>query len=615
MAFSSSPNVDKKAKAAFELGGYYWTIRKLSDAKMWFRTCLRVMPVATDSNNVVDAQNLLANVYLNEAAYDSALFFCNESFSSIGKISNKRLLPNLYQTKGRIYLPLGDQNAAINFFTVADSLYETSPDILMQSQSPYIKIALGQIFESQQQMNRAKEYYDMAVRLSGVQKDINTMATSLQTEAQWFCTMKQYKKAKEIYAKLLQPPLHNAYSYRIIYIFNGLGDVYLGLRQPDSSLYYFKKSLQESKDKGENYRQDLFYCKMGNAYTMKKMFSLAKLYYDSTIQTAEKNRYRSASIMAYQGLAEIAIDENDYKAAYRYLQTKQQLKDSVLNLKTVEMSNHSYTLNNIKQKDVTINALTVLDEDNQKLIKQGKVITSLLFAFTGLLLLFFFIFTKRLKLARRLEKQMIITEERERIIADLHDDAGATISSIHIYSELAGSLVDTKPHESKELLAKISQQGKDLLNRMSDIIWSLKPGNEQSFSISSRLKNYSHELLASKGINVEFEISETLDSDLSNPLARKNILLIMKEAMNNVAKYSGANNAVITLQQAGESIQLSVKDNGKGFNIYATATGNGLHNMKQRSKYLKGEFNIISSPEHGTLVSVKFPIAIISHTT
>ncbi|MEO6456435.1 MAG: histidine kinase [Ginsengibacter sp.] len=612
--FSKSTNREEKTKMAFALGEYFWATRKLPQAKQWFKTCLALTPTATDSNDVINVLHLLANVYLNEAAYDSALIFINQSFAAIAQIRNKVLLPNLYQTKGRVYLPLGDQLSAIRYLTAADSLYEISPAEEMRAQLPYSKIALGQIFEGQHQMGRAKEYFDRALQLSEAKKSINSKASCLQTIANWHYKMKQFKKARNIYFQLLNPPLLNLISYRMIYIYTGLGDVYLGLNKPDSSLYYYRMGLQESKDKGEYYQQDEFYSKMGEVYFKLNNIASAKLYFDSSLFLGKHNKNWSSSINAYQGLANIAIKENDYEKAYAYLQIKQQLSDSALNLKNLEMSNNLYTLNNIKQKDVAINTLTALDIDNRKLIKQGQTISYLLYGLVSLLVASFLIITNRLKLKRKLEKQLAINQERERIITDLHDDVGATLSSMHIYSELAGNMVGVKQNEAKELIGKISRQGKDLSGRMSDIIWSLKPAGEEKYSLAGRLKNYSQELLAGKGIKTEYDIDEGLDSRIENPLVRKNILLIAKEGMNNIAKYSGATTVTISLQQTSESIILTIKDDGKGFNTNTATSGNGLHNMHQRSMHLKGNCSITSLPGNGTLLSCSFPIAIISHT-
>jgi two-component system sensor histidine kinase UhpB len=612
--FLSTANIEEKSNMAFALGEHYWSMRKLPQAKKWYSTSLALTPAANNTNNVVNILHLLANVYLNEAIYDSALFYINKSFSSIDQISNKVFLPNLYQTKGRIYLSLGDQHSAVKFFTIADSLYLSSADTTMQAQSPYIKIVLGQLFEDQNQLIRAKEYYDVAFKLSQSLKSVFAEASSLQTIANWHCKMKEFKKARDMYFQLLQPPLYNAGSYRMIYIYTGLGDVYFGLNRPDSSLYYYRLGLQESIAKGEQYQQDEFYGKMGNVYAMLKNKALAKVYYDSALQLGRRNKNWSSSINAYHQLAEIAFDEKDYKAAYGHLQLKQQLSDSVLNFKNLEMSNNLYILNNIKQKDVAISTLTALDVDNRKLIEQGKTITYLLFGLVGLMVLSFLVITNRSKLKRKLEKQFVITQERERIITDLHDDVGATLSSMHIYSELAANMVDGKQQKAKELLGKISQQGKDLSGRMSDIIWSLKPAGEEKYSLAGRLRNFSQELLAGKGIKVDFHIDSDIDSRIENPLVRKNILLVTKEAMNNIAKYSGAAIVIIMLKQSDGCIELTIQDDGRGFDTNTATSGNGLSNIRQRSLHVKGTCRIDSSPGKGTLIRCTFPIAIISHT-
>lgn len=609
-----SKKTDEKTNLAFALGEFFWSIRKLPEAKKWYKTCLYHTPDPTDSNNVVNILHLLANVYLNEAVYDSALFYCNASFAAIGRISNKIYLPNLYQTKGRIYLPLGDLQSAVNYFTIADSLYQISPEEKMQSQSPYTKIALGQIFQNQHQMGRAKEYYDLALQISRQHSSNNTIASSIQTVANWQSEMKQYAAAKENYLLLMRPPYFKATSYRMIYTYTGLGDVYLGLKKYDSALYYYKLSMYEAKVKGEVYQQDLFYRKLGDSYLKLKDLPLAKVYYDSSIWWGKKNNKSASTIISYQALSEIATTENDYKTAYRYMQLKEHVKDSVLTIKNLELSNNLYTLNNLKQKDVAINQLTATNVANDKKIKKSKTLTNFLFGFVGIMGLVFLFFTNRMQLKRKLEKQLAITGERERIIADLHDDVGATLSSIHIYSELAGNIIETKKAESKDLMNKISQQGKALSSRMSDIIWSLKPVDEGRYSIINRVKNYSQELLAGQGINTIFDIDEELDNRIENPQVRKNILLVTKEAMNNIAKYSKANTASISLRQIGQSVILSIADDGIGFDQTHAKEGNGLHNMLQRSKQIKGACDIISSVGKGTRVECIYPIAIIRHT-
>ncbi len=160
----------------------------------------------------------------------------------------------------------------------------------------------------------------------------------------------------------------------------------------------------------------------------------------------------------------------------------------------------------------------------------------------------------RLWLARKwnqqrsqLEKQLAILQEHERISADLHDDIGSTLSSISVYSELADKYYTTRPEKSHEIVHKISVQTRELMTRIEDIIWSLKPHTLDKTTFKSRLQDYALELLSGKDMGYTVEVDQGVDDLVRDPFLRKNILLIIKEAINNSAKYSQASLVAIVV--------------------------------------------------------------------
>ena len=210
------------------------------------------------------------------------------------------------------------------------------------------------------------------------------------------------------------------------------------------------------------------------------------------------------------------------------------------------------------------------------------------------------------------EQAQSVTKERERIIADLHDDVGATLSSLHIYGDLAGKVWTSQPEKGKEMVDKIKEQSRDLMVRMSDIIWSMKSSGEEKQSFALRLKNYGTDLLASKNIEVIYEIDEELASKTHCPEIRKNLLMIGKEAMNNIAKHSQAKKVKIQLAQDGNELVFKISDDGKGFELVDYQMGNGLGNIQQRCLKMEGKFNVESVNGWGTQISCRVPIARIS---
>ena len=199
-------------------------------------------------------------------------------------------------------------------------------------------------------------------------------------------------------------------------------------------------------------------------------------------------------------------------------------------------------------------------------------------------------------------------QERIRISKDLHDEIGSSLSSIQLYSELAGKTILSDQRRTIEILKAIESSSHKAMDEMADIIWAEKPSQDEENNLSSRIKNYGTGLLAVKNINCLYNINPHLDKKLISAEARKNILLIIKEAINNIAKYSRATDASVTINEQEENIMLSVADNGTGFNPETVLKGNGLTNMQNRCRHLEGTFKIISTQNEGTQIICSIPL-------
>ncbi len=213
---------------------------------------------------------------------------------------------------------------------------------------------------------------------------------------------------------------------------------------------------------------------------------------------------------------------------------------------------------------------------------------------------------------KEIEKLRVIydtrEQERSRIAKDLHDDIGATLSSIHLYSELAAKTMENNAAKTKEILGAIEGSAQKAMDEMGDIVWAIKPSQDEDKNLSSRVKNYGSSLLAVKNINCGYNINPELDKKLAGIEARKNILLIIKEAINNVAKYSHATDASINISEQDDMIILSVIDNGIGFDPETVSKGNGLTNIQNRCRYLDGKFELFSKKNEGTKITCRIPL-------
>jgi signal transduction histidine kinase len=212
-------------------------------------------------------------------------------------------------------------------------------------------------------------------------------------------------------------------------------------------------------------------------------------------------------------------------------------------------------------------------------------------------------------------QKLQIVQLQNKISQDLHDDVGSSLSSLQVYSTVASKLMDSQPAKAKEMLEKIAVQSKILMENIGDIVWSMKPGNEQQIQLNAKIKNFVSDVLSAANINYAINIDEGAEALVKNITAKKNILLIIKEAVNNTVKYSNASDVAVSIKKIDDHICVQVADNGKGFDAAAEKTkGDGLSNMQKRTEELQGIFEITSTSGKGTTVSALLPITIISDT-
>lgn len=191
-------------------------------------------------------------------------------------------------------------------------------------------------------------------------------------------------------------------------------------------------------------------------------------------------------------------------------------------------------------------------------------------------------------------------EERNRISEDMHDDLGAGMTAIRLYSELAKSKAGENILPEIE---KISSSSDELINKMNAIIWSMSSHNDTLGNMVSYIRSYTIDYLENTGIKPLIIIPENLPEMVVNGIIRRNVFLVIKEALHNVIKHAAASEVKIILQKEKEGISLSIHDNGKGIDFKNIRQfSNGLSNMKKRMKDVKIEFSIENN--NGTLVKL-----------
>jgi ligand-binding sensor domain-containing protein/signal transduction histidine kinase len=221
---------------------------------------------------------------------------------------------------------------------------------------------------------------------------------------------------------------------------------------------------------------------------------------------------------------------------------------------------------------------------------------------------------EKYELSKKIESQQALLNERLRISRELHDDIGSTLGSISIYSEVAKKRTE-KNENTNEVLSKIGLASRELIDKMSDIVWSLNPGNESFEQLQNRMLAFAAMILAPRNIQYDLIADEGLTEMHFTGEQLKNIFLIFKEALYNTVKYADCKMVNITLCVSNENFMMTVRDDGKGFDATKMTAneiskesqnlgGNGMKNMYSRARDLNAELCIQSTIKEGTTVQL-----------
>ena len=202
----------------------------------------------------------------------------------------------------------------------------------------------------------------------------------------------------------------------------------------------------------------------------------------------------------------------------------------------------------------------------------------------------------------RLQQKLKLFAVRQRLHRDLHDDVGATLSSVKAYSEILG-----KNGNSEIISGLIKENAAEMIDRLEVISWATNPQYDNFKSLVDAMLKFARPVTHAHGIELEFRKEGFEDETILPGDVRQNILLIFKEAINNIIKYAEADKCDVRLAVRNQKLTLQVKDNGKGYDGIIKGGGSGLKNMHKRAEEMNGRIEMETSGEHGTLVRLSIP--------
>ena len=196
-------------------------------------------------------------------------------------------------------------------------------------------------------------------------------------------------------------------------------------------------------------------------------------------------------------------------------------------------------------------------------------------------------------------------KERGRISRDLHDGLGGMLSGIKLtLSSMRNNI--SLPKEMNEKLDFVQSQINASITELRTISQNLMSESLINFGLKEALNDHCSNLGANKNVEISFLFYGEpfrFDNSIETSLFR-----IAQEAINNALKYARASQIIVQLIQDDSWVNLTVQDNGQGFDIRKihNEKSGGLKNIRARTESFDGRFNIDSKPGIGTEIIVEF---------
>lgn len=202
-------------------------------------------------------------------------------------------------------------------------------------------------------------------------------------------------------------------------------------------------------------------------------------------------------------------------------------------------------------------------------------------------------------------KQILAVEKfRSKIASDLHDNIGSGLSEISIMSEVIKYKYDGNKNSLFENIDKISETARRLVSSMSEVVWLANPNKDKLKDIISKLIDNYQSVCFELGISLNVNGLEFIENITFSLSDKHHLFLFIKEAVNNSIKYSKCTEINIKVKPENNLLLFLIEDNGIGFDENNIKKGYGLESMKMRSKELDASFNIISSKNNGTTITL-----------
>jgi signal transduction histidine kinase len=545
----------------------YYTLGTISERQGFFDaallladSCKRNIENNTKGESIkANYEILLGSVARRKAKYEDAMQHFYTAQKIAEKLDEKLLLYNSHTY-------LGICNVSIKNYARALEHHQKAVDAAIQMKD-YRRIAnsnnnIGIIYREKEEYKLADNYFEKALPNALLSKDSSVIAIvygeagNVKTELGDYATARKYMiNAEGIYLRMQQ--LND-----LPYIYFYLSDLEAKEKNVEAGKMWIQKALQLATKLGSKKQ-------ITDSYNSYHYFYMNMKMYDSALVNYKK--YKELDAETNNEKVKTKIEELNIQYEIQKKETAlktQRLRTTYLALGLLFMGFVGLALYNQSRKKQLKLEVAIQKAKAEEQTKINKAILSA-------------------------EEQ-----ERKRISRDLHDNMGAYTSALIANVQQLKS----KTGDSNEV-QNMQSNAEQILASLRETIWVLNNKEVTIQEFSDGFKNYCFKILKNFE-DISFNATENIESNVMLKAATAiHLNKILQEAVQNIIKHANATQLNYTIN-SNKKIQITIQDNGKGFDQHTANKGNGLENMQWRAKEVGIEIAIQSIISEGTTITI-----------
>ncbi|HAV78528.1 MAG TPA: hypothetical protein DCX53_14360 [Anaerolineae bacterium] len=198
-------------------------------------------------------------------------------------------------------------------------------------------------------------------------------------------------------------------------------------------------------------------------------------------------------------------------------------------------------------------------------------------------------------------------QERQRISRELHDDLGQALTTNLIALRDLQNDPSLPKGDMFDRLQSLYEQSLEVFIKVRTLAHNLRPALLDALGLKTAMQTHCNEFTHRTKLPINLEMDSTLP--VLPDIYEVTLYRVLQEALTNIIKHADATQVWVDLTIEDKTINLTIQDNGHGFDPAKTqSNGIGLTGLRERVTLAGGKFNISSSPVRGTVLLAQFPL-------